>query len=527
MESVKTKIESVSVYRNGAEIRRKGTVHLSAGPQTVRIEGLGTSFDPDTVRVYAAAGLGCSDMRIVYPGPDDESEELRALRDKLTLLDKRIETAKLQLELWKTNGDFTSKDGVSAGEVSDYIEKLPGRVMALEEELLAAAKEKKVLAKQIEDLSKGEARPAMSVGIDVPADGAYAFELRYFNYSAYWQPLYEIRSDGKNALDFRYRAKVSQTTGEDWKDVRMSLFTGDPAAGGMLPRLEPVYLDILVPRPAPRVNYAAAAPAMGLMKAAVMEDTMAMEEADAAYEAPVSRMTTASADVRTGETMTEYALPGLKTLTSGGDGLTADLRSDAVPAEYRIAAVPSLDVSAYLTARVKTSDLPVTSPVNAGIYLDDTYTGSLMVDPDPGEDHIDITLGREERIGIRHRELGRKTQNTLLKGLKVVEYTFETTAANRTDAPQKVFIRDRLPVSQNKDITVEALELSGGSLEKETGMIDWTVEIPAGGTKTLTFSYKVSRPKDKEITRSSGGKTCPVCGARVTGSFCPECGTPV
>ncbi|MBQ5436666.1 MAG: DUF4140 domain-containing protein, partial [Firmicutes bacterium] len=122
MESVKTKIESVSVYRNGAEIRRKGTAHLSAGPQTVRIEGLGTSFDPDTVRVYAAAGLGCSDMRIVYPGPDDESEELRALRDKLTLLDKRIETAKLQLELWKTNGDFTSKDGVSAGEVSDYIE---------------------------------------------------------------------------------------------------------------------------------------------------------------------------------------------------------------------------------------------------------------------------------------------------------------------------------------------------------------------------------------------------------------------
>ena len=142
-------------------------------------------------------------------------------------------------------------------------------------------------------------------------------------------------------------------------------------------------------------------------------------------------------------------------------------------------------------------------------------------------EYVDITLGKEEKIKISHKELARKSSNTLLKGLKVVEYSFETKAANLTEEEQTVYISDRIPVSQNKDISVEAVELSGSKADEETGFIDWPLKLAPGASETIRLGYKVSRPKDKEISErvDGGAKFCPTCGARVYGKFCPECGS--
>ena len=88
-------------------------------------------------------------------------------------------------------------------------------------------------------------------------------------------------------------------------------------------------------------------------------------------------------------------------------------------------------------------------------------------------------------------------------------------------------MKDQIPVSQDKDITVETLELSGFSLDKETGFLTKEIPLAAGETVTTTLSYKVAWPKDKRIseTRRPSRRFCPTCGAAVTGQFCPECGS--
>ena len=39
-----------------------------------------------------------------------------------------------------------------------------------------------------------------------------------------------------------------------------------------------------------------------------------------------------------------------------------------------------------------------------------------------------------------------------------------------------VKLRDQIPLSQNSDITVEAVELTGGNLNRVTGEITWDLE---------------------------------------------------
>ena len=48
------------------------------------------------------------------------------LEEEIALVEKQIEVREMQIGLWQNNGDFTAHNSVSATEIQDYIEKLPG-----------------------------------------------------------------------------------------------------------------------------------------------------------------------------------------------------------------------------------------------------------------------------------------------------------------------------------------------------------------------------------------------------------------
>ena len=93
-------------------------------------------------------------------------------------------------------------------------------------------------------------------------------------------------------------------------------------------------------------------------------------------------------------------------------------------------------------------------------------------------------------------------------------------------------VKDQIPVSEDKAIVVECKELSGGSVEGETGIITWEIDIESKNTQKLKLAYEVNWPKDKKIseTRSAASnvkrKFCLNCGAQIEPGlrFCPECG---
>ena len=504
MAELTTKTAKANIFRNGAEVIRRGRAALEQGLQTLRVQGISGTAQTDTARLYCQEGVSCTNMRFETLH-NDEPTEIEELRGKITSLQKQIEVKELQIELWKSNGDFSKRASQPVSEVQEYIENLSDRVAGLNSDIIAIQKEIRQTEKKIEELCSEAYCPVMVVDVSAPAAGEYDFELKYFENAARWRPVYEIHTDGEGPLQMLMRGNISQNTTEDWLGIELSLLSGNPSFAGSLPQLDPLYVDIRQPRPVTfGLAKASRMASNAMMDMTAAEFDMAAEEAAAPMlgmgEAKAMKlMQTEAAEVGQDDTFTEYRLPGIRDIKKGGDGTVADVQTLEIPAEYRIVSVPKLDPSAYLTAVVKPADLPVNTGIDPAIYFKGVYSGRVWLDPDLTKDEIEITLGKEERINISRREVLRHTSNTLLKGTRVTEYGYETRVSNNSSAEAVVTIKDQVPVSRNKDISVDVLEISGAELDEETGLLSRTLTLAAARTEVLKLGYKVSAPKDKSI----------------------------
>ena len=529
MQSIYTEAVKADIFRNGAEIIRRGTAELEEGTQTVCVFGLTETAQQDTARLLCSGGVTCSEMRITsMAGESSGNEEQTDTEERIAALQKEIEVRELQEELWKTNGNFSARTSGPAAEIEEYIGKLPERIRKIQEEIREFRKEIRDLEQKKQDREQRQKLPAIALEVTAEQAGPVLFELRYYENAARWSSVNEIHSDAEKAPELRMRAKITQTTQEDWNNVQISLFTGNPSSGDRLPELRPRFLDIKEPITA---SYAAGIP----MPQAFMGMGMAMAQASGGMmnmqSAPMQRVETQNAEVRDDEAMTEYVLPGTRSVRNGARGTMADLQTVLLPAEYQVISAVPEDSHAYLAAVVKPSDLPFPEKVSAAVYLKGMYNGRTELDPMSGKEKTEITLGREERVRISRKEISRKKSTTLLKGQKVTEYVFETRVSNTSDREIPMILRDQIPVSRNKEITVELKECGGAELDAETGFLTKKITLSGGQTVSVPLSYKVSLPKDKELeeahqSAAPSGRFCRLCGSRIIGNprFCPECG---
>ncbi|MBD0257350.1 MAG: mucoidy inhibitor MuiA family protein, partial [Cytophagales bacterium] len=108
--------------------------------------------------------------------------------------------------------------------------------------------------RQLQELRARKDEPTGEIVISVNAKTATAarFVVSYLVNEAGWRPTYDIRvKDVSSPVALVYKANVHQTSGENWKDVKLTLSTGDPAQSGSQPVLNPWYLGFYRPVPAP------------------------------------------------------------------------------------------------------------------------------------------------------------------------------------------------------------------------------------------------------------------------------------
>ena len=494
-----TKITAAAVYRSGCVVKRSGRVFLQKGTQTVRLEGLTAGIDESTLRLSVPEGISGSNVQVEHPTREAQQEALKALSQKLTDIQNRIASREKMAELWEKNADFSQKESLSVGEMAAYLEKLPERLEAVSSEIAALKEEKAGLDKEYAEAKKKAALPYVTAELAAQNEGEYPVELTYREQQAFWNPVYEIHAgDGTDSLTLRMRAKIFQTSGEDWEGVLLTLYSGNPSVSGSIPEMDPVHLRFYEP-PVYQSRNAGGARGLGtiMMKTARM-DEMAVEEcADAA--APMMTMNAVYAGSGTaakGETMTEYALSGKWDIRNGQE-IICDIKADELPCRYHVVAVPKLSEEAYLAAEVATSLLEDLQGTPAAVYLKGTYAGNVILEPDMTKDSYDLSLGVDETVKVKREQKKRYTSNVLLKGQKKTEYEYEITVSSRKEKPISVTVSDQLPVSNEKTIVVEPVNVSGAEREEDTGFLHWDFDLAPGETKKIALAWNVAWPKDK------------------------------
>ena len=501
---VKSKATEVSVYRNSVSVTRVGSVALPSGRSTIFIQGMGKTAKKDSFSVKFPTEIHAVNIQVVSYEETGEDLESEKIAKELSELNYNVETYSMMIELRKKNGDFSSRKDISVDDQEKYLESLPEKLFALRETINKLNAEKEKISKKLLDAEAEEEKPLIMVELECEKDGEYPFILQYQESSGSWEPKYEVLFTGEgNPLDVYMKAKITQCSGEDWEKVKVTLYTGNPSASQSIPNIPSVKLSIYEP-PVERVRGKGAA--MDMAAAAMVGGSQMM----AAAASPMmgmnmmnmAMMQTAQATVSEEETMTAFELPDLRDLLSDTDGNIANLQSFKVDAKYNSLCIPCVKDTSFLTATITSADWPLPA-ANASIYLKEVFAGNVYVNPDSEEETFILSLGQDERLNVIRKELPCKTQDVFLKNQKKKSHEYAIKITNKSSESIKVLLKDSIPVSTDKTITVDATELNGGVLNEETGVISWDVEVAAKSTEEIKLAYTITWPKDKQLTRTT------------------------
>jgi uncharacterized protein (TIGR02231 family) len=130
------------------------------------------------------------------------------------------------------------------------------------------------------------------------------------------------------------------------------------------------------------------------------------------------------------------------------------------------------------------------------VYFDGAFVGTTYIQNTSSKDTMNLSLGKDERIIIKRTKLNEVNGSNLFGNMKEKKFSYDIVVKNTKKETVEITIEEQLPISQDKNITVNALELSGGKLNPTSGLVTWKISLKAGESSTKKFNFSVKFPKD-------------------------------
>ena len=258
-------IKEVTVYLNGAQITRTSNFALNEGTTELKFTGLSPKIDENSIQISGLKsvsilsmdyGINYLDKFMLMPEATAMIESTKKLTEEIELLKNRISGLQEEELLISKNrlvsSTSESLDLEKLKQISTYYRK---RITEIRDEIFTINKEIATkntairdLNLQVKELTSG---PAVAQGeLVITFDTAIAINLdlvlSYIVSDAGWVPTYDIKSENTNSnLQLKYKANVYQNTGNEWKNVKINLSTGNPVKQTTSPVIDIKYLNFV------------------------------------------------------------------------------------------------------------------------------------------------------------------------------------------------------------------------------------------------------------------------------------------
>ena len=576
--TVKATLNAVTVYRVGAEMNHHAKAQLTNGNNELIIEGISNALDASSIQVNCNGNVTVMGVEFSTDYLKDEIKTLaiRLLDDSVERVNSNLERTKTAinitnelLNVLKANKEIKgSQTGLSVAELMKLMEYYKIKSTELQNELTSLNQKQMKLREQLEKLNEQIAEEQkkntrssgkLILQLNCTIAGKYDFTISYITQNAYWVPFYDLRAENITApLKIIYHSKIFQTTGIDWKQVKLSLSTSVPSQAGNAPLFNTWFLSYINP-----VNYYNKSLAIqntipGLNSSSQLNEVVVIGYGTAKGEenssfrekdnAPLYVVNGAEMSVSEFTKIRKSAIKniqevggaaainiygprasnGVKIVTlkdglddyitvsdkelnvtfdidlpydvpTNGKAQTAVLKEYEVPATYQFYSVPKLDKEVFLLAQIADWEKLNLLPGEANIIFEGTYIGKSFIDPASTQDTLNLTMGRDKRVVVKREKLMDFSSVKFLGGNKKQVFTYEITVKNNKKEAINMLVKDQYPLSQNKEIEVELLESSGAAINEETGVLNWKLYLASGEVKKLRISYSVKYPKDKTL----------------------------
>lgn len=530
-----SRIDTVSVHPDAAVVTRLAKATVPAGSHLLMLRGLPAELAIGTIQVDA---VGINEIRILSiddaPAPTPlrpnlnpqvaaKLSTLRAKRDEYVdaadLIEKRRSfiLKYAEVPIAPVRGDRADQPRweeswgmIDAGlaKVAEDARAAKARIQQIDAEI--AAVEASDQSRQASILPYPPPhRPMRDIAITIETASAAPaeFKVSYKVDSARWEPVYDARLTSATAkmpaaLTLARRARISQSTGEDWSDVSLSVSTVQLHRRTTMPDLNPLVARE-APRPAPAARQNMAA-------------TIMQESSDAS--ASGVRMTKTAIEPQASVSASGYnvsfQVQGRVTVPGDASGKTILLSQSALNPTVLLQTSPAVDPAAYVEASFTSPDDVPLFPGPVTLTRDAQMIGQGHLAFTPPGALAKLGFGVDDRIQVKHVPITHKEEGPgLLGSTKSETREFKATIRNLHQAPVKITVLDRIPVSEQASVEIEKLStITPGSepvSEEKKGVIAWKLDIAPGAQKEIRAGYRLRWPTDRQIIFTS-----PPAGAR-------------
>ena len=520
------RITAVTVYADRALTTRSTTLPLKPGSYLIAFENLPVLIQDDSVRVEGKGSAGATivglEVKRAFLEQSGEKrvkeldEEIRALELRSGALDAKkagLSSQKAFMESIRVAwGDRISKELAigrpTAAELQDASNFVGVGVTRAEELTREVELEKKNIRDKIDalrrqrDESTGSRRKeakSVEVMVEIAREGNLTLDLATVISQASWQPSYDVRlsPDAKTA-ELTFRAMVRQQTGEDWKNIDLTLSTARPATGGAPPELYPWRISFFRPQPSPPAPIMMAAPAAVRARKSARMPTESFRSDDVLAEEAAADVVTAQ--ISDEQSSVAFHIPRLLDIPADGAQHGTVVAIEQLPVSMEYLALPKLAPYVFLKSEIVNRAAYPLLPGKVNTFTGNTYTGSSQLKKVAAGEKFDLFFGTDDQVTVKREELKQRKEAGMFSKNRV-SYRYRIELGNFRKEPLTVTLRDQLPVAGDEEIKVTLDEPSLKPEEiKSDGAVAWKMPLQAGEKKELTFGIVVEYPKDREIT---------------------------
>jgi hypothetical protein len=577
-------LTGVTVYRAGAEMTHSVEATLPPGTIELAVDRLSTDIDKNSVQIRVPSTVTLLGFTYInnYLSEKPNTARQQFLEDSLT----RLTEAQDKIQLAIANNDALlgvlqkneelkgSQTGMNVTDLQKLMDYYRTTSTDLTEKQYDLKKRFVRLGSEIDRLKSQMLEEAsqnrkvsgrLLLRLSVRDAGKYNFTVSYITRKASWTPSYEIQvGDAQDsAVRVIYKANINQTTGIDWKQVKMALSTSTPGNWNQAPELDPWFVAFqqrlhtvgyasLEGRVAGLTVASTPAPAeledVEVKRKVVIRGETSVENSTPLYivdgqvwtaeaEAKLDPSMISTVNVVKGDEATSLygseAAAGAVVITlkkdlsdytgvdqqrlntvynidlpydlpSTGKDQTANLQVTTVKALFTYLAVPKVSDDVYLLADIPDWGKLNLLPGRANILLDGTYVGLTDIDPTSTQDTLHLTVGKDKRITLQRRKVTDFSSEKFLGANRYQKYAFEISARNNKNQDVRLSILDQFPLSTNKDIEVTLNDAGNALVDAGKGQLRWALSLKAGESTKVHFGYTLKYPKGEVLDALAG-----------------------
>lgn len=266
-KNVESKIDKVTVFLEGAQTQRSAKVSLTPGKYELVFSSISPSIDAQSIQVKAEGQVTVLSVihQQNFMKEQQKQEEIKELETQKESLLEKIALQRNILNVFKQEeallvknqqigGANTGLKAVDLKEAADFqrnrLTEVYQKQMETDRQIRKQETELAKLNKQLNELNQKADISTSEIHVTVNAKETTnsLFTLTYLVRKSGWYPTYDIRvKDISSPINLQYKANVFQQSGEDWKDVKLYLSTGNPNESGTKPVVNPWFLKYYYP----------------------------------------------------------------------------------------------------------------------------------------------------------------------------------------------------------------------------------------------------------------------------------------